>query len=82
MVSGRVPANPIIVCRITLDWQCQQQYTIHFFIPVIPAVYMTIIVPIGFLIGVDDIRGHTHYLYYYNDSLYAYVCVHMNYFKD
>ena len=30
----------------------------------IPALYMAIVVPIGYLVGVDDIEGHTHYLYY------------------
>lgn len=25
---------------------------------------MVILVPIGYLVGVDDIDGHTHYLYY------------------
>ena len=30
----------------------------------IPAIYMAIVVPIGYLVGVDNIEGHTHYLYY------------------
>ena len=30
----------------------------------IPALYMAVVVPIGYLVGVDDIEGHTHYLYY------------------
>ena len=34
----------------------------------IPALYMAIVVPIGYLVGVDDIEGHTHYLYYTVDT--------------
>ena len=34
---------------------------------------MTVIVPIGFLVGVDDIAGHTHYLYYHEEQLIAFV---------
>ena len=30
----------------------------------IPALYMAIVVPIGYVVGVDNIKGHTHYLYY------------------
>ena len=30
----------------------------------VPALYMAIVVPIGYLVGVDGIEGHTHYLYY------------------
>ena len=33
---------------------------------VIPAVYMAIVVPIGFLVQVNDLP---HYLYYNNDSI-------------
>ena len=44
------------------------------FIPTIvgvPGLYMTIIVPIGFLAGTSDIKGHTHYLYFQDEQLIA-----------
>ena len=33
---------------------------------VIPAVYMAIVVPIGFLVQVNDLPDDSHYLYYNN----------------
>ena len=38
----------------------------------IPALYMAIVVPIGYLVGVDHIEGHTHYLYYVDVTLTRY----------
>ena len=43
----------------------------------VPAVYMMVVVPIGFLVGVEDIPGHTHYLFYDGDQLQAYVHVQL-----
>ena len=40
---------------------------------------MTVIVPIGFLVGVDDIAGHTHYLYYHEEQLIAFVIAFLYY---
>ena len=37
----------------------------------IPAVYMIVVVPLGFLVGIDNIPGQTHYLYYVDDTLVA-----------
>ena len=33
---------------------------------------MAIVVPIGYLVGVDHIEGHTHYLYYIDVTLTRY----------
>ena len=38
---------------------------------VIPAIYMASAVPIGFLVEVDNITDHTHYLYYRRNKLTA-----------
>lgn len=35
----------------------------------VPGLYMIIIVPIGFLAGTSDIKGHTHYLYFQDEQL-------------
>ena len=38
----------------------------YFLLAVIPAVYMAIVVPIGFLVQVNDLPDDSHYLYYNN----------------
>ena len=41
--------------------------------PGIPALYLAITVPIGFLVEVDDMPGRTHYLLYIDEEIEAYV---------
>ena len=39
----------------------------------VPALYMMLVVPLGYLVDVTDIPGHSHYLYYDGNQLSAYV---------
>ena len=54
-------------------WYCFHQPSSYLIISVgVPAVYLALVVPIGYLVAVDDIPGNTHYLYYNdNDDLIA-----------
>ncbi len=50
---------------MSLTWE------LTWYLLVIPAVYMMLIVPIGYLVKVGDIPDHTHYLYYNDGDLTA-----------
>ena len=41
----------------------------NYYIIAIPAVYMAVVIPIGYLVNVKDIQGHTHYLYEANNNI-------------
>ncbi len=51
----------------------RNNYDNYFSFPlsVVPAVYMALIVPLGFLVGVNDIPSDSHYLYSDNNTLVA-----------
>ena len=51
---------------------------INSFLIGIPAIYMAIIVPIGFLVQTSDLNENTHFLYQTNNLISAYAdFVHM-----